>query len=172
MVSVRRLLLLLSALILASVVSASAEITLKGGLFNSLRYSVDGEEYHTVSNSGKELLQIMEGNPIAQSAVRKYGSRRRTAIVLGLVGGASLGWPIGWVAGGGEWEDYHTVMIGAGVILGLASVLTESSAISHLREGVQIYNQELRHTSLDNWPPRHAMRAAPPAFRIGISLSL
>lgn len=127
-------------LCLASCVHAG-HIELKNSFFSGWKYSTDGITFNKVGTSGKGLHDAMAGNEPAQKHMLVYKSRMTMALVFGYPGGFLVGWPIGGALFG-DWKDSYTVMMAIGVPLAVISAVYESSAKSHLKKAVKVYNGE------------------------------
>lgn len=122
--------------------SYAEKIELKNNFFTGWKYSLDGGmSYQKVGNSGNELYRIMEGNEAAQGHLKTFKSHKTVATIFAIPGGFLVGWPIG---GGlaGEWKDSYNTMLIIGIPLSIVSLIFESTASSHLKKGVGIYNGE------------------------------
>lgn len=85
----------------------------------------------------KETLTIMESNPAALAEFKKAKSNFDAGQVLGFIGGALIGWPLGTSIGGG---DPNWGLAGAGAGLVLVSIPLGSGYKKHATKAVEIYN--------------------------------
>jgi outer membrane lipoprotein SlyB len=84
-----------------------------------------------------DLANIMESNTEAFELIKKGRTNRSLSGVLGFVGGALVGWPIGNVIGGGD-PNWTLAGIGAGVIV--VAIPISSRANKNINQAVELYN--------------------------------
>jgi hypothetical protein len=130
--------LLLALLVCSSTVSA--DITLKKSFFTGWKYSTDGINFSKVGYSGKGLSNAMYGDQEAQSEMGKYKSLMTVSLIAAVPGGFLIGWPIGAYIGSSDWKDGYTTMEIVGGSLAVVSMVLESSATSHMKKAVEVYN--------------------------------
>jgi hypothetical protein len=85
----------------------------------------------------KQVLGIMESNPAAFAEFKKAKSNNDAAQVIGFIGGALVGWPLGSALGGG---DPNWALAGAGAGLILISIPMSSGYKKHATKAVELYN--------------------------------
>jgi hypothetical protein len=103
-------------------------------IFGGYRFTQNGQEY-----SIAELSKLMKPNPKAYEYISSAESGEKTAVILGSIGGALIGWPIGTAIGGGE-ANWTLAAIGAGFV-GIA-IPFATKANSNAIKAVNIYNSD------------------------------
>ncbi|MBX2899588.1 MAG: hypothetical protein KF775_08055 [Cyclobacteriaceae bacterium] len=100
--------------------------------FGGARFEMD-----TLVLSPKQVLQILKPETLAYEKFKRAKANYDAAGVLGFVGGALVGFPIGTALGGGnpEWG----LAAGGGVLILGAFSLTRVFR-SHAYEGLELYN--------------------------------
>lgn len=91
----------------------------------------------------KEVLAIMQPIPEAYTAYKKAKSNYNGAQVLGFIGGALIGWPLGTALAGGD-PEWGLAAAGAGVLL--ISIPLNNGYSKNIRNAVSIYNAESGQT--------------------------
>ncbi len=92
--------------------------------------------------SMKQLYDITNSNPQALEQIKTARASNSFSTVLGYIGGALVGWPLGTAIGGGK-PNWTLAADGAGFI-GVAIPISISS-MKHAKKGVAIYNQGLNN---------------------------
>lgn len=87
----------------------------------------------------KTVLEIMELNPAAHTAFKKAKNNYDAANVLGAIGGALIGWPLGTALGGG---DPQWGMAAGGAALVLLSLPLTSAFKKHANIAIDLYNKD------------------------------
>jgi hypothetical protein len=87
----------------------------------------------------KDVLRIMESVPEAQAAFKKAKSNYDAASVLGFMGGALIGWPLGTALGGG---DPQWGLAAGGVAFILAALPLNSGFKKNANIAIDLYNKE------------------------------
>ena len=85
----------------------------------------------------KMVLDIMKTNPEAVAEFKKAKSNFDADQVLGFVGGALIGWPLGTALGGGE-PNWGLAAGGAGLVL--VSIPLNAGYKKHATKAVELYN--------------------------------
>lgn len=127
---------------------AQAEITLKQNFFSGWQYSVDGEDFHRVGRSAEDLKGEMFGNDEALAHMDRYSHRKTVAMMLGVPGGALLGWPTGGYLAGGEWTNGYTNMVTIGGAMVVVSLIFDALASNALKQAVATYNDDSQSIGL------------------------
>lgn len=91
-----------------------------------------------------QLANVMKSNPEAHSQILSAKSSYNTALVLGGVGGAFIGWPLGTALGGGE-PNWALAGIGAGLVV--VSIPLTQSFNKKAIQAVQTFNSGARTSS-------------------------
>jgi hypothetical protein len=91
----------------------------------------------------KQARDIMQGVPEAALNMKKAGTNNTIANILGVVGGASIGWTLGTAIGGGE-PEWALAGIGAGLII--AAIPLSVSAVKHTKTAAALYNESVSKT--------------------------
>lgn len=86
-----------------------------------------------------EMLEIMKSDPEAYQEFKKAKGNLAGATVLGFIGGALIGWPIGTSVGGG---DPQWGLAGGGAALILLSIPLSSGFNKHAERAIELYNSE------------------------------
>jgi hypothetical protein len=124
--------LFLLLLLVATTVSAQqSPIEIKKG-FGGIKLMQNGQVLRP-----KMVLDIMKSNPDALAEFKKAKSNFDAGQVLGFIGGALIGWPLGTAAGGG---DPNWGLAGAGAGLVLVSIPLSVGYKKHATKAVEIYN--------------------------------
>ncbi len=91
-----------------------------------------------------EMESMMKSNTEAYQLIKSAKTNNGMAMVLGGVGGALIGWPLGTAMGGGE-PNWTLAGIGAGLVV--VSIPISSKANKKALKAVAIYNANLNATS-------------------------
>lgn len=91
-----------------------------------------------------ELANTLKTNSEAYELIKPAKSNNTLATILGVGGGALIGWPIGTALGGG---DPNWVLAGVGAGLLVIAIPISSSANKKAKEAVELYNSSLEPTS-------------------------
>ncbi|CAM1351898.1 hypothetical protein [Tenacibaculum crassostreae] len=121
----------------------------KEKVFGGYQYSVDGKAL-----SMKEMINLMESNTKALALMKKAKSNTTLATVLGGVGGALIGFPIGTAIGGGD-ANWTLAGVGAGLVI--VAIPIASGANKKANQAVELYNSSLNTTSYNSFKPQFNM---------------
>jgi len=132
--------------VLFPILVSAGEIQMKKSMWSGPKYSTDGTNWIKVSNSGDNLRAELEGNPEAQAHMDAYKKNVTWGYILGLPGGALIGWPIGGYIGGGEWKDYFTPMMVTGGVMAIGSMVLAGKANQNAEDAVRTYNADLQES--------------------------
>ena len=106
--------------------------------FGSTRF-----EYHkdtaTFTVSPKQVLDIMQDDPLAYAEFKKARYNYSTAGILGFAGGVLIAVPIGTAIAGGEPE---WALAAAGAALVITSIPLSKAFRRHAEEAIDIYNKK------------------------------
>lgn len=109
-----------------------------------LTYTKSFGNFH-VQQNGKPLTQdqvfdLFSSNYRSADYMKKYKTKSTLAAVMGGVGGALFGFPVGMFIGGGEpiWE---VALIGAGVVA--VAIPIGSAANKDFKRAIEVYNEDL-----------------------------
>jgi hypothetical protein len=108
-------------------------------------YSQNGDKL-----SPKEVQNMMQPQSMEQKLMKKARANSTLASILGGVGGALIGFPLGTAIGGGE-PEWWLAGIGAGFI-GVAIPIS-ISANKKAKQAVESYNTSLEETSFHKYQP-------------------
>ena len=101
-------------------------------------------EYKYIQNEKQltmdALSQIMESNKQSKELIKKARNKQITSMILGGVGGALIGWPIGTAIRGGD-PIWALAGVGAGIII--IAIPIASSSSKNANKAVDIYNSNL-----------------------------
>ena len=87
----------------------------------------------------KQMLKLMEKDSEEYELVSSAKSTNSLTNVLGFIGGALVGWPIGTYLGGGE-PNWTLAYIGGAIIV--INIPIAISASNKLTEGVRLHNEK------------------------------
>jgi len=118
--------------------TASDSISIKK-IFGGYKF-YQGEKKLSMS----ELVNIMQPNVEAFKEIKSAQSAFTLATIIGGVGGALVGWPIGTAIGGGK-ANWVMAGIGAGLIV--ASIPISQNFNRHSKQAVSIFNNGLKINS-------------------------
>jgi hypothetical protein len=93
----------------------------------------------------KRLINITRVNDEAYQEMKISKNNSNIAKVVGFLGGAMVGWPLG-AATAGKKMDWNLFGIGAGLIA--VSIPFSLASIRHAKKAVKIYNEGINQTSL------------------------
>lgn len=127
-------------LLVTAVQAQEQKVELKKTFWSGWKYSVDGSDFKKVGMSGKDLIEVMNGNEAAVAEMEIYRSRMTLGMVTGIIGGGLVGWPLGASLGGDDWNDTYTGMIVVGGIFSTISLISNASGTNHLKKAVSVYN--------------------------------
>lgn len=94
-----------------------------------------------------QLVNVMEPNEQAYKEIKSAQSNYAFATIVGCVGGAMVGWPIGTAIGGGE-PNWAVAGIGAGLIV--VSIPITQSFNKKAKQAVNTYNGGLKTSAFLN----------------------
>ena len=98
-----------------------------------------------------ELVKTMEGNQEAFKLIKKAQANTTVASIIGGVGGALIGYPLGTALGGGE-ADWSLLGIGAGIVV--IAIPIASNANKNAKNAVELYKASLNPTSYNQFKPK------------------
>ena len=93
----------------------------------------------------KELLEITKSNPEAYKAMKKAKTNNDVGSVIGGIGGALVGFPLGTAVAGGK-ANWTVAAVGAGLIA--VSIPFIIGYAKNARKAVNIYNSDLAQSQL------------------------
>jgi len=102
--------------------------------------------YKGKNQTPKQLLDLMAPIPEAYKEMEIARSNNTTSAILGFIGGAMVGWPLGTAIGGGD-PNWALAGIGAGIIV--LSIPFSSAYTRHAKKAAALYNGTQRHSGLD-----------------------
>lgn len=124
---------LLLVLFTSSVFAQTADNTITyRKVFGGYKFEQNGQAL-----SPKSMLDIFQGNEEAYQAMRKAKSNYDPAMVLSVIGGALVGWPLGTAVGGGD-PNWALAAIGGACIIG--SIPLGSAFNRHAIRATDLYN--------------------------------
>ncbi len=109
----------------------------RGGL--SPRFVVGSQTYRKIKHINHLLQQ--QNNAQIHAYIEQYKSNAAGAFVLGIVGGAMVGWPVGTMLGGGKFN--HSVFA-VGMSVSTISLILQEVAGYKARKIVRRYNELLQ----------------------------
>lgn len=118
-------------------------------VFGGYTFKQDGRHL-----SFSQVADLMKGNQEAYKIIQSAKSNKTWATVLGIAGGALIGWPIGTAIGGGD-AKWELAAIGAGLV-GIAIPIS-SGFNKKSKRAVEIYNNGLQ-TSASTFNPSIQLR--------------
>ena len=135
---------------------------------NQLTYEKSGGGL-MVQQKGKnlnqnELFDLLNEDAEASVYVGSYKTKNVAGSILGGVGGALIGFPVGQAIGGGE-PLWVLALAGAGVIA--VAIPIAISAGKDIRKGIDVYNQNLDSSAQHNDP---VIRVGAQQFGVGLAL--
>jgi len=94
--------------------------------------------------SMRELVQIMQPNEQASKYIHSAQSNTTLATIIGAIGGALIGWPVGTALGGGD-PNWTLAGVGAGLVV--VSIPFSSKANKQAKLAVGEFNSAYRKSS-------------------------
>lgn len=146
-------------------------LRLKTSFMKGQMVSFDGEKY-TPAYLGDDLEKVLAVLPGAAQEFRSARGTHQAALGLGGVGGAVLGFAMGYgLTRKDGWQNSQTYMAAGGGALALAGSLLEVSANNKLRRAVEDYNVNApRPITLRIIPPRPAPLGEGPGVRLRLGV--
>lgn len=95
----------------------------------------------------KKLREIVSVNPESVKEIKRAQTNMVMGSILGGVGGALVGYPVGTAIGGGK---ANWTLAAAGAFAILVSIPFSVAANSHTTKAVRIYNEGIRQTTQVN----------------------
>ncbi len=141
----KRIFLILTFALVAIISCNAQKIEIKKVFGGGYLYKQNGNRI-TMNN----LVKAMESNTEAFTLMKKAQSNTILATVIGGLGGALIGFPIGTALGGGK-ANWTLAGIGAG--LAAISIPISAKANKNARKAVEIYNASLNTTSYHQFKP-------------------
>lgn len=109
-----------------------------------LTYEKNGWDWYVKQNgrvlSQDELFNVLKNDYESGKYVRKYKAKKTIGTVLGVVGGAFIGFPVGQVIVGSD-PQWVVALAGIGVLV--IAIPLAISTDKDIRKGVDVYNQNL-----------------------------
>lgn len=91
------------------------------------------------------ILTILEGTPAARDKAAKARSNYNAAQIIGFVGGALIGWPVGQALAGKQEPQWGLAAGGAVLLIG-AGIPLSIGFKNHVRKAISSYNQKTSAT--------------------------
>jgi len=128
------LLLLINVPIILNAQSSS-ELRVKNSFFSGIKFEYIGNDL-----SIDEALLIVKPNEEAETFLRKSKSQATASGIVGAVGSALIGLPLGTAIGGGD-PNWNFLYFGAGIVV--LSFPIYNSAVKNARNGARVYNDAI-----------------------------
>jgi hypothetical protein len=104
------------------------------------KYSINGQQYRTLSASGMNLYSAMAGNEAARREMQSYGPNRLAGHIFAGFGACIAATPfIISIINSKSKNDYWTCAISGAAMLGVGTIFI-ALADYHLKKAVRIYN--------------------------------
>jgi hypothetical protein len=133
-------LVLSAGLALAQPAATPQPLKLKSSFFKGQMVSFDGVTY-TQAYKSERLEQALATVPGAAEQFRSARSKHGAAMAMGGIGGAVLGFAIGYgLTREAGWENTQTLMAVGGGALAIVGAVLDNSANNTLRGAVEAYN--------------------------------
>ncbi|MFD0860653.1 hypothetical protein ACFQ1M_00420 [Sungkyunkwania multivorans] len=156
----KRLLMTLTFAIATITLCNAQKIEMEKG-FGGYKYTQNG----TRLTMG-QVVAAVQSNPEAYNLIKKAQSKKTTASLMSLVGGALIGWPIGASIGGGD-PNWTLAGVGAGFVA--VSIPIASGGNKKAKQAVELYNSSLDSASNISFRPEFKIVAN--ANGIGLSVN-
>lgn len=105
-------------------------------VFGGYKFEQNGEMLNP-----KRMLDLFQGNEEAYEAMKKAKANYDPAMVLSVIGGALIGWPLGTAIGGG---DPNWALAGIGAVFVVGTIPLSKAFNRHAIRAVDIYNAKLQ----------------------------
>ncbi len=115
--------------------------------------------------SWNDFSLVMAGSPESLSQLKKARTSGTVSMVLGSVGGALIGWPIGTAAVGGD-PNWWLAAAGGGVVV--VGIVFSGMSAKQLKKSVDIYNESV--ALVDGEPKSVEIVFAPNGLYVSVRL--